>query len=254
MWTAPALASEAHTIAGDAWRIVESQSQIATMKLVDSLDEQAILEAELDSSKPAVPFSCRSLDYLLATPFRYAPYPHGSRFRRARQREGCFYCSERVETAIAEAAFFHLTFFVASPGTPLPLNPQERTAFRVPVRTSLALDLTVQPLARDHRVWTHPTEYVPCQNLADRAREASIEAIRYESLRAPEHGANLALLSPAALAANAPAARETWWILLRHDRVDAVREMPKAALSFAFSVWATLDPRVPSRIEPPDHF
>lgn len=248
MWTAPALASEGRTIAGDAWRIVESQSQIATMKLVDSLDEQAILEAELDSSKPAVPLSCKSLDYLLATPFRYAPYPHGSRFRRARQREGCFYCSELVETAIAEAAFYHLTFFIASPGTPLPRNPQERTAFRVPVRTSLALDLTVPPLASDRSVWTHPTEYAPCQDLADRAREALMEAIRYESVRDFQHGANLALLSPAALDANAPTARETWRMLLRHDRVDAIREMPRTALSFAFSVWAAADPRIPSHI------
>ena len=63
------------------------------------------------------------LDYLLATPFRYAPYPHGSRFRRARQRQGCFYGSERVETAVAEAAFYYLTFFLASPGTPVPRNP-----------------------------------------------------------------------------------------------------------------------------------
>ncbi len=249
MWTAPALASEVRQLAVDAWRIVESQSQIATMKLVDSLDEQAILEAELDLSKPAIPISCRSLDYLLATPFRYAPYPHGSRFRRARQRDGCFYCSERVETAIAEAAFYHLTFFLASPGTPLPRNLQERTAFRVPVRTSLALDLTVPPLARDRGVWTHPTEYVPCQDLADRAREASMEAIRYESVRDSKHGANLALLSSAALGANAPTARETWRMLLRHDRVDAMREMPRAALSFAFSVWAAADPRVPSHLD-----
>ncbi len=157
MWTALALASEARLLSRKVWRIVESQSQVATMKLVDSLDEQAILEAELDRSKPAVPTACTGLNYLLATPFRYAPYPHGSRFRRARQRQGCLYGSERVETALAEAAFYHLAFFVASPGTPLPRNPQERTAFQVPVRTSLAIDLTAAPLVRDRKIWTDPT-------------------------------------------------------------------------------------------------
>jgi hypothetical protein len=248
MWTAPALASEARALAGEAWRVVESQSQVATMKLVDSLDEQAILEAELDRTKPLIPASCKGLDYLLATPFRYAPYPHGSRFRRARQREGCFYGSERVETAMAEATFYHLTFFLASPGTPLPRNPQERTAFLVPVRTSIALDLTAPPLARDHAIWMHPTEYAPCQDLADRAREAGIEVLRYESVRDPQHGANLALLSPAALAANAPTARETWRVLLRRDRVDAIREMPRTALSFALASWAATDPRIPLRV------
>ena len=242
MWTPPALASNACSINCNAWRVVESQSQVATMKLVDGLDEQAILEAELAVSKPALPAACDGLHYLLATPFRYAPYPHGSRFRRARQREGAFYCSERVETAMAEAAFYHLKFFLASPGTPRPRNPQERTAFRVPVRTSLALDLTAPPLSRDRSVWTHPADYAPCQDLADRAREAELEAIRYESVRDPECGANLALLSPAALAATAPTARETWRIMLRQDRVDAVREMPKVSLSFAISTWQAASP------------
>lgn len=90
MWTHLDLASEARAWSGDLWRMVESQSRVATLKLVDTLDEQAILEAELESSKPLIPAACADLDYLLATPFRYAPYPHGSRFRRARQSEGCY--------------------------------------------------------------------------------------------------------------------------------------------------------------------
>jgi hypothetical protein len=245
MWTPPELASELRGVSTDAWRVVESQSQVSTMKLVDGLDEQAILEAELDRSKPAVPASCAGLDYLLATPFRYAPYPHGSRFRRARQRDGCFYGAERVETAVAEDAFYRVLFFLASPGTPLPRNPQERTALRVPVRTSRAVDLTVPPLARDRALWTHPTEYGPCQDLADAARAAGLQAIRYESVRDPGRGANLALLSPAALAAPAPTARGTWRVLLRRDRVDAVREMPRTAVSFLLSDWAAVDTRIP---------
>ena len=84
MWTLPALASEATGWSGDLWRLVESQSAVATLKLVDTLDEQAILEAELEGSKPLVPASWAHLDYLLATPFRYAPYRTGSRFRRDR--------------------------------------------------------------------------------------------------------------------------------------------------------------------------
>ena len=148
------------------------------MKIVDGLDEQAILEAELDGSKPVVPVSCARLDYLLATPFRYAPYPHGSRFRRTGQREGCFYCSEQAETAVAEAAFYHLKFFLASPGVQLVQNPQERTAFRVSVSTSLAIDLTAQPLSSDRATWLHPTDYGPCQDFADLARKAQAEVIR----------------------------------------------------------------------------
>lgn len=246
MLTLRALASERHCLATDAWRVVESQSRVATMKIVDSLDEQAILEAELDGSKPAVLVSCAGLDYLLATPFRYAPYPHGSRFRRARQREGCFYCSEQAETAVAEAAFHHLKFFLASPGVQLVRNPQERKAFRVSVLTSLAVDLTAQPLSEDSATWLDPNSYGPCQDFADLARDAQAEVIRYESVRDPGRGANLAVLSPSALACNAPTSHQTWRLLLRRDRVDAVREMPRVTLSFGLAAWAAADPSVPA--------
>lgn len=249
MLTLPALASERRDLATDAWRVVESQSQAATMKVVDSLDDQAILEAELDGSKPVVPVSCIRLDYLLATPFRYAPYPHGSRFRRARQREGCFYCSEQVETAVAESAFYHLKFFLATPGTQLVQNPQERTAFRVSVSTSLAIDLTAQPLSNDHATWLNPNDYGPCQDFADLARKAQVEVIRYESVRDPGHGENLAVLSPDALACNAPTSHQTWRLLLRRDRVDAMREMPRVTLSFDLATWAAVDPSIPATLQ-----
>ena len=158
MWTPRALASETRAWSGDLWRVVESQSQVATLKLVDTLDEQTILEAELEGSKPIVPATCAGLDYLLATPFRYAPYPHGSRFRRARQPDGCFYASERVETAVAEEAFYRLLFFLDAPGAKRPGNPQERTAFRVPAETGRAIDLTCSPFVSETAIWTHPTE------------------------------------------------------------------------------------------------
>ena len=227
--------------------MVESQSRVATLKLVDTLDEQAILEAELEGSKPLIPMACAGLDYLLATPFRYAPYPLGSRFRRARQPEGCFYAAERIETAAAEEAFYRLPFFLDAPGAKLPANPQERTAFRVPAETGHAIDLTLPPFDQDVAVWEHPTDYGPCQVFADAARTAGIEAIRYRSVRDPNGGANLALLSPAAFRATKPEVFETWHLFLRDAAVQAVREMPRLTLEIPFSAW-TADPRVPERL------
>jgi hypothetical protein len=85
---------------------VEAQHQISTLKIVDTLEEQALLETLLEESKPVLPPECKGLDYLLATPFRYgAIYPHGSRFRRAGRTLGVYYASEAVETAISEMAF-----------------------------------------------------------------------------------------------------------------------------------------------------
>jgi len=246
MWTPPALASEACAWSGDIWRVVESQSRVATLKLVDTLDEQAILEAELEGSKPLVPTSCAGLDPLLAAPFRYAPYPRGSRFRRARQIDGCFYGAERVETAVAEDAFYRLLFFLDAPAAKRPANPQERTAFRVAAATTRAIDLTLPPLNRDAGLWQHPTDYGPCQALADVARVGGLQAIRHRSVRDPGNGANLALLSPEAFRATRPESWETWHVFLREVSAQAVREMPRLRLEIPYSAWAA-DPRVPIR-------
>ena len=83
IWTPDALRSEAPPLRGQAWRFVEAQHRVSTLKLVDSLAEQATLEDILEEIKPPVPEECRHLDHLLSTPFRYRPYPTGSRFRRA---------------------------------------------------------------------------------------------------------------------------------------------------------------------------
>jgi hypothetical protein len=46
------------------WRIVEAQHRVSTLKLVDSLAEQAALEEILEVTKPPLPEECRHLDYL----------------------------------------------------------------------------------------------------------------------------------------------------------------------------------------------
>ena len=52
----------------------------ATMRLVDSADEQQMLQDMLESSKPPLPPQAIGLHCLLAAPFRYVPQT-GSRFR-----------------------------------------------------------------------------------------------------------------------------------------------------------------------------
>ena len=72
-WTPAALSSERRRLAGRCWRLVEAQHIVSTLKLVDSADEQDVLDAMIDGTKPPVPPECRHLDYLLYTPFRYGP-------------------------------------------------------------------------------------------------------------------------------------------------------------------------------------
>jgi len=248
MWTPPALASERRRLAGEGWRVVESQSRVATMKIVDTVSEQEILEAELERSKPPIPADCAHLHWLLATPFRYAPYPHGSRFRRARQREGCLYAAERPETAVAEAAFYLLLFTLDATGATLPRNPRERTAFSFRYRTEAGLDLSAPPLVSGAARWTDPVDYAACQALADAARQAEVDVLRYASVRDPGEGSNLAVLACRAVTSKQPLATQTWHLMLRPDRVEAVREMPRLSLSFLLGDWAAKDSRIPARL------
>src|SRR5206468_5048823 len=146
-------------------------------------------------------------------PFRYgAPYPAGSRFRRAGLTPGVFYGSEDAATAIAEMAFHRLLFFAESPHTPWPQNAVEYTTFRVAFKTAAGLDLTRPPLDADRNSWTAQTDYRACQDLADQARTAGIEALRYESARSAgtARGYNLALLTCRVFVSREPIERQTW--------------------------------------------
>jgi hypothetical protein len=240
-WTPAALSSETRRLAGQCWRLVEGQHVVSTLKLVDTLAEQEVLEQILDASKPPVPPECRHLHYLLATPFRYgAPYPAGSRFRRAGFTPGVFYASETIATAVAEMAFWRLLFFAESPGTPWPVNASEFTAFSVRYRTSVGLDLTATQLSKDSARWTHPTDYAPCQALGDAAREAGAEVLRYQSAR-DRCGTNVALLTCRAFGSREPVTRQTWRLHLGRSGVRALGA--DARLEFDRDAFAG-DPRV----------
>ena len=216
---------------------------VSTMKLVDGTGEQSLLEDILEETKPPVPEECRHLDYLLSTPFRYRPYPHGSRFRRAGLTPGVWYGAEHPETAAAEIAFYRFLFYAESPETPFPDDAAEYTAFSASVSTPVSIDLTAGGLAQDEPLWIHPTEYGPCQDLADMARDIDAEMIRYISVRDPSRRANLAILSCHAFAEAHPVERQTWRIRVGRTGAQVLREHPRLALDFARDAFAP-DPRL----------
>ena len=242
-WTPAALKSNVVALRVRSWRVVEAQSQVSTMKLTDTLEEQAALERLIDETKPHVPDECRHLGYLLLTPFRYAPYPHDSRFRRAGSPDGVFYAAEFIETAVAEAAFHRLLFFADSPATPWPANPAEHTAFAAEIATRRAIDLTQQPFAGERGQWVHPVDYSVCLGLAEAARAADVEVIRYESARDPGARANIAVLTCRAFAGRDAVDRRTWHIHLSGSGIRAVCENPAVSLSFDRNAFAA-DPRI----------
>ncbi len=213
------------------------------MKLVDTLAEQSLLESIVEDTKPPVPPECAGLHYLLSTPFRYgAPYPAGSRFRRAGFTPGVFYASARAATAVAEMAFHRLLFFADSPATPWPAGAGDYTAFSVKFRTSSGIDLTAPPFDGDRAHWTHPTDYGPCQAVADAARDARVDVVRAPSARAAD-GVNLALLTCRAFAVREPVDRQTWRLAFNAYGVRALCEFPDARLEFDRAAFAA-DPRI----------
>ena len=216
------------------------------MKLVDTLEEQATLEELLERTKPPIPADCRRLHYLLFTPFRYgAPYPLGSRFRRAGFTPGVFYASETAQTAIAEMSFHRLLFYADSPGTPWPQDAGEYTVFNVLYASKAVLDLTAAPLNRDRRTWTDATDYAACQALADHARVAGLDVLRYQSARDPDPagGVNVALLSCTAFTSRSPRSRQTWRLYLSASGVRAICDDPRQRLGFDRDAFAA-DPRI----------
>jgi hypothetical protein len=215
---------------GKPWRIVEAQHRVPTMRLVDTLDEQRVLEDLLEASKPPVPDDARPLHYLLSTPFRYpAPPPAGSRFRGIGD-PGVWYGADVVETALAEVAYWRLRFLADSPATP-DLLPVPHTAFRASIGGStIALQRT--PFDRQRKQWEDPSSYVATQALARVAREAGVAMIRYRSVRDPEHRAAVAVLTPKAFRKSEPLEQRTWLIKVGRAQVLAESDLGRERLSF----------------------
>ena len=76
-WTPLALLSSARDWRGSVWRIVDAQYAAGGMKLVDSREEQDILDTLLDAGLPLLPEVFKKLDPLLAASFRSHPKRYG---------------------------------------------------------------------------------------------------------------------------------------------------------------------------------
>jgi hypothetical protein len=241
-WTPANLSPELRHYREWVWRLIDAQYHVSLRKLADSIAEQEMLEGLVDATKPAVPVECRGLDALLSTPFRYALYPNGSRFRRAGYTPGVYYAAEDARVAVAETAFYRLLFFAESPDTPWPVNPFECTGFSVEVSSLRSLDLTEPPFDVDAAVWRHPVKYSRCQKFADSARMDGAEILRYWSARSPG-GVCVAVLTCAAFSERHPRDYETWRIGVSRTGAYAIREFPPDRIEFDRNYFGS-DPRI----------
>lgn len=234
IWTRCAGSSEIGTLAARPWRAVEAQHLAATRRLVDTSEEQAVLESLVEAGKPplAAGPEFAGYHYLLTTPFRYPPLRHGSRFATRHERS-LWYGSKELRTAFAEVAYYRLVFLE---GTCASLGDLvvDLSAFRSHVRTRRGVDLTRPPFDAYLERISSPVAYEESQALGSAMREAGVAAFRYRSARDPEGGVSVGLFTPRAFAARSPDTPITWLCLANRERIEFLRKDALARTSFVF--------------------
>jgi hypothetical protein len=224
LWKRCGAVDNLRRMGGKAWRVVEGQHVVSTRKLVDTREEQEVLEALIEERKPPLGDdpAFRGLHYLLCTPFRYPPLRHGSRFA-SRAEPAIWYGSTRLRTAMAETAYYRLLFLE---GTTAKLDPLvlELSAFRVPYRTVRGVDLSREPFDRHRSTLSSPARYDETQLLGSEMRAAGVEAFRYPSARDDAGGVNVGIFTPRAFTSKLPEEPEGWSAVLTRQAVEFVKK------------------------------
>jgi hypothetical protein len=234
LWQSSAGVRRIRSLSAHPFRSVESQHLVSTRKLVDTDEEQRVLEELIDAQKPPrKDDTSRSLHYLLYTPFRYPPLRHGSRFG-TRGEPGLWYGSLERRTVLAETAYYRLLFLEGSSAELAPLD-LELTLFRVRVKTPRGVDLTRTPFAAHAAELASKSHYAATQALGQAMREAGVEAFRYRSARDVEGGTNLGIFSARAFAESKPSGIESWFCRVEHARVEFSEKSLFERRSLAFS-------------------
>jgi len=206
-----------------AFRIVESQERIATMSLVDTTEEQMLLEMLLDDNKPPLTDEVNNArHYLITTPFRYPPLPHGSRFG-LRTRPGLFYASQDTKTTLAECAYYRFVFWqgMAEP-PPVQRIMTEHTTFAVTVETDLGIALEKEPFSDFENEISSPTQYQSSQALGEDMRNAKVEAFTYYSARNTQQGINVGIYTANAIKSKRPLRQQLWSCITTAEQISFI--------------------------------
>ncbi|MDH3689067.1 MAG: RES family NAD+ phosphorylase [Gammaproteobacteria bacterium] len=221
IWTQCAASSDIRPFAARPWRSVEAQHQSSTRKLVDTVEEQEILEEILEQHKPPLPAGAARLHYLLATPFRYPPLRHGSRFGSKHER-GIWYGAEEIHAMFAEVAYYRLLFIYGSEAD-LGMVEVQLTLFRASMSTEFGLDLTDKRFRKCRDVLGSKDSYAATQQLGKDMREAGVKAFRYFSARTLKPESCIGVLDPTAFNRKKPTSFSTWYCFADKSRVEFKR-------------------------------
>ncbi len=244
IWDACQGAQQLQAISGIAWRLVESQEQIATLGYVDNLDEQALLEELLDSVKPPYPVQSEGYHYLLKTPFRYPPLRWGSRFGRIHE-PGIFYAGCSLQTTLAESAYYRFVFWYSMTAPAVkPSITSAHSLFSVSYASTQGIRLQAAPFDQYLTQLTHPQDYSATQSLGSAMRGAGVEAFEYTSARDAQHNAYVGLFVPKALTQTKPQDITQWLCELSATDVAFKQLGSKDIIRFALEGFL-VDGRLP---------
>ena len=193
----------------EIYRIVETQEDAATRRLVDSLEEQELLEQLLDGTKPDYREGSTGRHYLITTPFRYPPLEYGSRFGHY-EMPSFFYGSEKIITSLTECAFYRFVFFDDMEIAYDKIVISEHMSFTVNIQSNTACDLTTIVDMQIQMMLQDQINYIPCQRLGEYlTEELKVTVLRYYSARAKGE-VNLAISDISAITSDSPANQVKW--------------------------------------------
>ncbi len=199
------------TMQEKVWRIVEAQHVNSTRKLVDSREEQELLENLIDEVKPKLSEQIDSYyHYLLYSPFRYPPLEYGSRFGNPYE-PSLWYGSMTTTAALAETAYYRLLFLRASHAD-FHVISSLFTGFQAQIHTTKSINLTESPFGQFEKEISSKSQYAIGQTLGQEMRAANVEAFLYKSARDKGNGINVGVFTLAAFAKKTPVAHswKTW--------------------------------------------
>jgi len=203
-----------------AWRIVGTDGT-AMRKLVDSYEEQEILENMINKPKLISIKENQRFHPLLIKPFEYRSY--GSRFAK-KSELGLWYGSLHPETTMAETAFYQFHFLRASEAS-YSLVKRQITLFSTKVRTEKAIKLEKSPFSHYTKLISAPDVYKASQQLGTAMRESAIQAFTYQSARDTKKSNNIALFTPKAFRHHKPDAKsfQLWHCIASDNFIEFVR-------------------------------
>lgn len=227
VWTVCSGPSHITKIFSEVFRVCESQEDVATMNIVDSLADQSVLENMIEASKPGSLVG----HYLVSTPFRYPPLQHGSRFGGTFE-PSLFYGSESLEGCFTETAFYRFLFFSAYASTHEVNNSY--TSFSLKVVSESSVDLTQGPFQAFAKDLLSPSNYGVTQELGSEIRSAGVKLIRYQSARSIKPNVNIALFDRSPVISE-PSLMRQWFCCTRKDSVEFFAQDRNGSFSFALS-------------------